>query len=75
MRKNLPVTQRQYDFPADATLMSTTDTKSRVTYANEAFVEASGFTTEELLGQPQDRKSTRWSAPGRRTGRWTPRTS
>ena len=54
MRKNLPVTQRQYDFPADATLMSTTDTKSRVTYANEAFVEASGFTTEELLGQPHN---------------------
>jgi len=54
MRKNLPVTQRQYDFPADATLMSTTDTKSRVTYANAAFVEASGFTAEELLGQPHN---------------------
>jgi aerotaxis receptor len=54
MRKNLPVTQRQYDFPADATLMSTTDTKSRVTYANAAFVEASGFQPEELLGQPHN---------------------
>ena len=54
MRNNLPVTQRQYDFPADATLMSTTDTKSRITYANEAFVEASGFTTEELQGQPHN---------------------
>lgn len=34
MRQNLPVTQREYDFPADATLMSSTDTQSHITYAN-----------------------------------------
>jgi aerotaxis receptor len=39
MRLNLPVTQREYDFPADATLMSSTDTQSRITYANEAFAD------------------------------------
>ncbi len=54
MRANLPVTQREFDFPADATLMSTTDTDSRITYANDAFVAASGFTREELEGQPHN---------------------
>ena len=54
MRQNLPVTQREYDFPADATLMSSTDTHSRITYANEAFIRLSGFEREELLGQPHN---------------------
>ena len=31
MRNNQPVTQREYEFPADATLMSTTDTQSHIT--------------------------------------------
>ncbi len=54
MRQNLPVTQREYEFPADATLMSSTDTQSHITYANEAFVKASGFERDELLGQPHN---------------------
>jgi aerotaxis receptor len=54
MRQNLPVTQREYPFPADATLMSTTDVQSHLTYANDAFVEVSGFTAEELAGQPHN---------------------
>jgi aerotaxis receptor len=54
VRNNQPVTQRELELPADAILMSTTDTDSRVTYANAAFVSASGFTLEELLGQPHN---------------------
>ena len=54
MRENLPITQREYDFPADATLMSTTDTQSRITYANDAFVAVSGFTRDEIDGQPHN---------------------
>jgi aerotaxis receptor len=54
MRQNLPVTQREYPFPADATLMSTTDVHSHLTYANDAFVEVSGFTAEEMAGQPHN---------------------
>ena len=54
MRNNLPVTQRAYPYPADATLMSTTDVDSRLTYANEAFINVSGFTNEELIGQPHN---------------------
>ena len=54
MRDNQPVTQREYDFPPGVTLLSTTDTRSYVTYANDAFVATSGFTREEILGQPHN---------------------
>jgi len=54
MRTNLPVTQREFEFPADATLLSTTDTQSYVRYANESFLAVSGFTAEELIGQPHN---------------------
>lgn len=51
MRNNQPVTQREYEFPDSVTLMSVTDPTSRITYANEAFIEVSGFEPEELIGQ------------------------
>ncbi|ALV07169.1 methyl-accepting chemotaxis protein [Roseateles depolymerans] len=54
MRSNLPVTQREYTFPEGATLMSSTDKDSYLTYANEAFIQVSGFTPEELMGQPHN---------------------
>ena len=54
MRTNLPVTQRSYAFPRGETLVSTTDLKGRITYVNPAFVTVSGYTKEELLGQPHN---------------------
>lgn len=54
MRKNLPVTQNVYRFPPDQTLISITDLKGRITYCNTNFVSVSGFTREELLGQPHN---------------------
>jgi aerotaxis receptor len=54
MRTNLPVTQKDHDYPADATLMSSTDTHSRITYANEAFIQVSGFERDELMNQPHN---------------------
>ncbi|TCL05515.1 methyl-accepting chemotaxis protein [Sodalis ligni] len=54
MRSNLPVTQNEYILPDDATLMSVTDTQSHITYANAAFIQASGYQPNELLGQPHN---------------------
>lgn len=54
MRNNQPVTQREFEFPDNATLMSTTDTQSCITYANAAFIQVSGFEHEEIHGQPHN---------------------
>jgi len=54
MRQNLPITQKEYELPQDALLVSYTDLHGNITLANEAFVEASGFTYKELLGQPHN---------------------
>ena len=54
MRDNGPVTQRELVLVDDTTLISTTDLSSYITYANASFCEVSGFSTEELLGQPHN---------------------
>lgn len=54
MRSNLPITQREFDIGANATLMSTTDTQSHIAYCNSAFIAVSGFSKEELAGQPHN---------------------
>lgn len=54
MRKNLPITQKNHEFPAHQTLISITDTKGRITYCNADFIEVSGYTQDELLGQPHN---------------------
>ncbi|WIT09764.1 methyl-accepting chemotaxis protein [Paucibacter sediminis] len=54
MRVNTPVSQREYPFPKGETLVSTTDLQGRILYCNEAFIEVSGYTREELLGQPHN---------------------
>ena len=54
MRKNLPVTDREIQYPADRMLVSTTDTQGRITHCNRAFVDVSGFSYDELIGQPHN---------------------
>ena len=54
MRLNLPVTSQEFPFPHGHTLVSTTDTKGRILYCNPMFIEVSGFTRDELLGQPHN---------------------
>ncbi|MBN3743243.1 PAS domain-containing protein, partial [Burkholderia sp. Tr-20355] len=54
MRNNQPVTQQEFDFPDDVTLMSTTDADSYITYANTTFAQVSGYSNEELVGQPHN---------------------
>ena len=34
--------------------MSTTDTQSYITYTNDSFITASGFTSDELINQPHN---------------------
>jgi aerotaxis receptor len=51
MKNNQPVTQREIPFPANTYLVSRTDLKGIITYANEAFIEISGFSREELIGK------------------------
>jgi len=54
MRVNLPVSQRECPFPSGQTVVSITDLKGRITHCNEVFIQLSGFTKEELLGQPHN---------------------
>ena len=54
MRNNQPVSQQEYQYPDDATLMSTTDASSQITYANDAFIDVSGFASEDIIGQPHN---------------------
>ncbi|MCE1239783.1 MAG: methyl-accepting chemotaxis protein [Azonexaceae bacterium] len=51
MKNNQPVTQREVQFPPNTYLVSRTDLKGIITYANDAFVEISGFSREELIGK------------------------
>ncbi|UWF48342.1 PAS domain-containing methyl-accepting chemotaxis protein [Pseudomonas sp. N3-W] len=54
MKINLPVTGRNVDFAADANILSTTDLTSAITYANDDFINISGYSREELLGAPHN---------------------
>lgn len=54
MRQNLPVTSQERTFPAEQRLISTTDLSGTITYANDAFVAISGFSKQELIGQPHN---------------------
>lgn len=56
MRDNGPVTDVEHKFPndPDAKIISVTDTKGIITDVNDTFVAMSGFSREELIGQPQN---------------------
>lgn len=51
MKLNLPVTQREYDYPGHEMLVSTTDTRGYITHCNKAFVNVSGYEHDQLIGQ------------------------
>lgn len=50
MRNNQPVTKNEYVLRDDQSPISRTDLQGKITFANADFIEASGFTEEELLG-------------------------
>lgn len=48
------VTQNEYPLDDDTTLMSTTDLHSYMTHTNDTFVQVSGYSLQELIGQPHN---------------------
>lgn len=54
MRNNQPITQREYAFPDQQRLISTTDLKGQISYCNDIFAEVSGFERSELIGAPHN---------------------
>lgn len=50
MKINMPVTNNEVILKKGTILVSRTDLMGRITYVNDAFVETSGFTRDELMG-------------------------
>ena len=54
MRSNLPVTHVEYVLKDSAFIFSKTDLRGNITYANQDFIDISGFSEAELIGQPHN---------------------
>jgi methyl-accepting chemotaxis protein len=50
MKINMPITNNEVVMKPNTILVTRTDLKGIITFANDAFVEISGFTREELVG-------------------------
>jgi len=51
MKINMPVTDVEYPIKESISIVSKTDLKGVITYANEDFIRVSGFSREELIGK------------------------
>jgi methyl-accepting chemotaxis protein len=51
MRNNTPVTDRRIALKPGEDLVTKTDLQGRITYVNPAFIEISGFSEQELVGE------------------------
>jgi methyl-accepting chemotaxis protein/aerotaxis receptor len=54
MRTNLPVTNVEYPLSDETLIVSKTDLKAKLSFFNDQFVAASGFTEQELMNQPHN---------------------
>ena len=54
MRENLPTTDVEYPVTDSTVIVSRTDCKGRLTFFNDQFVDAAGFSASELTGQPHN---------------------
>lgn len=53
MRK-VPITNQETLFPDNYVLITSTNTRGKITFANDEFCEISGYTREELIGKPHN---------------------
>lgn len=53
-RPTVTLTGKETFFPKDKIIVSKTDLKGIITYANSLFMETSGYSREELMGQPHN---------------------
>ncbi|NKN33930.1 methyl-accepting chemotaxis protein [Marichromatium bheemlicum] len=53
-RADRTILDEEVTFDRERQLVSTTDLRGIITYANDAFVEVSGFTLDELVGRPHN---------------------
>ena len=54
MRNNQPITQHEYVLRDNQSPISRTDLQGNITFANTDFIETSGYSEEELIGQPHN---------------------
>ncbi|MDD5299494.1 MAG: SpoIIE family protein phosphatase [Gallionella sp.] len=54
MRLNLPVTNIEFPLPDGVVIVTKTDLKGVITYCNNAFVEISGRSRDEIIGAPHN---------------------
>jgi len=54
MRNNQPITNEEYIIPDGLTLVSKTDLTGNIIECNDAFEAASGFSRDQLIGQPHN---------------------
>ena len=54
MRNNQPITINEITFLESEKLISATDLKGIITHCNDTFIKISGFTRDELIGQPHN---------------------
>jgi len=54
MRDNGPITNREILLKEGDLLVSRTDPSGRITFVNQAFIDISGFTEDELIGAPHN---------------------
>ncbi|MCB6184238.1 methyl-accepting chemotaxis protein [Leeia sp. TBRC 13508] len=54
MKKNLPVTTTERFVHPSQPIVTKTDLKGRITYVNQAFLDISGYSKEELIREPHN---------------------